>query len=97
MRRALPLALLLLLIGPFLGPYWSGVALLTWIAVGTGLRAGISLKRDLQNRRSRIRRAIEAQDEERAIGAAELVRPGLLPFPRGAVRDPARGEDQSYR
>jgi hypothetical protein len=95
MTRALPLALLLLLIGPFIGPYWSGVALLTWAAVGTGLRACLNLKQDLQDRRSRIRRAIEAQDLERAIGAAELVRPGLLPFPRGAARDPAQPKDET--
>lgn len=95
LRRTLPLALLLMLVGPLIGPYWSGVALLTWAAVGTGLQASLNLKRDLQDRKERIRRAIEAQDMERAIGSAELVRPGLLPFPHGAAPDPAQSKDQT--
>lgn len=77
MRRALPLALLLLLLEPVVGPWWALVALLTWAAVGTGLRAGLGLRRAFWERRvrARLRRDIAAADAERAIGAAHLVRP----------------------
>ncbi len=93
MTRALPLALLLLLLEPVVGAWWALVALLTWGAVRTGLRAGLNLRRELWERRvrSRLRREILAADEERAIGAAETVRPTTLPY------RPERGPDPQER
>lgn len=80
------IALLLLLLEPVVGPLWALVGLLTWGAVGTGLRAGVSLHGQIRDDRlrSRLRREIAAADEERAIGAAELVRPGPPPLRRGS-------------
>ncbi|MCA9774486.1 MAG: hypothetical protein KC466_18855 [Myxococcales bacterium] len=88
MIRALPLAALLVLLDPVLGPYWSTLALLTWAAVRTGLRAVLNLRGDLREGRirARLRREIEKADEERAIGSVEMVRPGLLPYPRDPDR-----------
>lgn len=92
MSRALPLALLLLLLEPVVGAWWSLVAVLTWGAVRTGLRAGLNLKRELWERRVRyrLRREIAKADEERAIGAAEMVRLTAIPYrpERDLFRDP---------
>lgn len=87
MSRALPLAALLVLLDPVVGPYWSTLALLTWAAVRTGLRAGLNLRGELWERRvrARMRREIAKADEERAIGAAEMVR--LTTIPYGPERD----------
>ena len=92
MTRALPLAALLLLLEPVVGPWWSAVALMTWGAVRTGLRAGLNIRRELWERRvrARLRREIAAADEERAIGAAEMVRLTEIPYrpERDLSRDP---------
>jgi len=68
MRRALPLAALLILLEPVVGPWWALVALLTWGAVGTGLRACLGLRRAFWERRvrARLRRDIAAGGAERA-------------------------------
>jgi hypothetical protein len=76
------IALLMLLLEPVVGPLWALVGLLTWGAVRTGLRAGVSLHGQIRD--DRLRREIAAADEERAIGAAELVRPGAPPLRRGS-------------
>ncbi len=84
------IALLLLLLEPVVGPLWALVGLLTWGAVGTGLRAGVSLHVQIRDDRlrSRLRREIAVADEERAIGAAEMVR--LTAIPCRPERDPSR-------
>jgi hypothetical protein len=95
-RRALPLAALLLLLESVVGAWWALVALLTWGAVRTGLRAGLSLRREVWERRvrARLRREIAAADEERAIGVVEMVRPGPLPYRAERDRDLFREPDQ---
>jgi len=76
--RALPLAAILILLEPVVGPWWSIVALMTWGAVRTGLRAGLNLRGELWERRVRARL-------RREIGAAEMVR--LTPIPCRHERD----------
>lgn len=87
--RSLPLALILVFLEPVVGPFWALIGLLTWGAIGTGLRAGLNLRGDIRERRirARLRQEIAAADEERAIGSVEMVRPGLLPYPRDPDRD----------
>lgn len=83
MSRALPLALLLLLLEPVVGTWWALVAILTWGAVRTGLRAGLNLRRELWEKRVRSRL-------RREIGAAEMVRLTAIPHrpERDLFRDP---------
>lgn len=89
MRRAVLIALLLLIGEPILGPWWTGVGLLTWASVRAGLRASLNLQRDLWRRRvrARLRREVLAADAERAAGAADLVAPRSLPFRIEKVRN----------
>lgn len=72
-----------------MGTWWSVTALMTWGAVRTGLRACLSLRRALWERRvrARLRRDIAAADEERAIGAAEMVWRRPLPYRPERDRD----------
>lgn len=89
--KAVLIALLLLLMEPLLGAWWVLVAVLTWASVRTGLRAGIRLVRDGRDRalRARLREEILAQDAQRAIGAAELIRPGVRSLGKGQNSGPA--------
>lgn len=90
MTRALPLALLLLLLKPVVGTWWALVALLTWGAVRTGLRAGLNLRREVRESRARDRL-------RREIGAPDMMWPRPLPYPPERDRDLFRDPDHPDR